>query len=429
MRREKGPIDGLDPKLVLTIYAVLLIPLMIFSTHPQVDHTLSMLGINSPANILGLLLFALYFWMVAIRLIEDPLERRKALGFLAFVHVLIVLVLTPRMRPAAMHDPHAFFVVMGLTAITITLIYTWLMANGDPRPGWNRVIDLFRPGTHMPSRRMTSGYEDRIRAAAAQEERNHLARELHDSIKQQVFAIHTAAATAEARLADDPQGTREAIMRVRESARDAMLEMEAMLDQMRTGSLTNSALVDAIRKQAEALRLRTGAEVVVEIDPMPAEHELPPSHRQAILRVAQESLNNVAKHARASRVTVALGVRGGEFVLTVGDDGVGYEQGRPTQGIGLAGMRARAAEALGEFSIESRPGRGTTVRFSVPVVSVPTGELGRMALFAAGGIALLLMFSVKIGYYALIGLPLPVLEFMRLSLAWFRARRLTKVSA
>jgi signal transduction histidine kinase len=424
-----APIDGLDPKLVLTGYAVILIPVLIFSTHPQVDHTLSLLGIESPAKILSLLLFALYFWIVAIGRVEAPSERRRALGFFAFVHVLVVIVLTPHMKPAAMHDRPTFLVVTGLMAITISLIYTWLMANGDPRPGWNRMIDLFRPGVQAPSRRVRSDYEDRIRAAAAQEERNHLARELHDSIKQQVFAIHTAAATAEARLDDDPQGTREAIARVRESARDAMLEMEAMLDQMRTGTLTNSALVDAIRKQADALRLRTGADVDVAVDRLPAEHELQPSNRQAILRAAQESLNNVAKHARATEVHVTLGMRGDEIVLTVADNGAGYDQAVASTGLGLSGMRARAAESGGDFAITSKPGAGTTVRFAVPVVRFSTVELARHAIVAAGGIVLLLLLSLKIGYFAIMMLPLFVLEAVRLSFAWFRARRLTRAAA
>jgi signal transduction histidine kinase len=244
-----------------------------------------------------------------------------------------------------------------------------------------------------------------------------------------VFAIHTAAATAEARLADDPQGAREAITQVRESARDAMLEMEAMLDQMRTGTLTNSALVDAIRKQADALRLRTGAEVEVAVDTLPAEHELQPSQRQAILRAAQESLNNVAKHARATGIRVTLGLRGTDLVLTVADNGAGYDQAAATSGLGLSGMRARAAESGGDFAITSKPGAGTTVRFAVPVVAIPTVELGTQALVAGGGIAILLLLSLKIGYYAFLMLPLFVLEFARLALAWFRARRLTRAAA
>lgn len=98
--------------------------------------------------------------------------------------------------------------------------------------------------------------EQRIRDAAAQEERNRLARDLHDAIKQQIFAIQTSAATAETRFDADPAGAREAVAHVRQSAREAMAEMEAMLDHLRVVPLENAGLVEAIRKQAEARAAR-----------------------------------------------------------------------------------------------------------------------------------------------------------------------------
>jgi len=114
---------------------------------------------------------------------------------------------------------------------------------------------------------------------------------------------------------------------------------------------------------------------------------------------------------------VALGTRAGEFVLTVADNGAGYDPQHVTSGMGLPGMRSRAEESGGSLSIESRPGGGTVVRFVVPVISVPTTELGRMALWNLAGIGVCLLLSIKLGPVALIALPLPVLEFTRLSIA------------
>jgi signal transduction histidine kinase len=393
-----------------------------------VEQTMRFSGLSQRVA-LAMIGLAVTLWIPCIAAIENPASRRRGMGYLAAFHAILLLGIAIRGSHQLVHNHFGFVFVVGLMAATLAFMYTWAMANGDPRPGWNRIIDVFRRGVRPPSRQPTSDYEDRVRAAAAQEERNRLARELHDSIKQQVFAIHTAAATAEARLGTDASGAAEAIAQVRESARDAMLEMDAMLDQMRSGPLTNAGLVDALHKQAEALRLRTGADVTVTVDALPPEHELPPVFRQALVRAAQESLNNVAKHARASHVTLSLANVGGELVLTVADDGAGYDRDAPTHGSGLGGMRARAEECDGDFSVVSAPGKGTTVRFAVPVISVPTVELGRMALWAVAGIVLLLLLSIKIGHVALVALPLPVLEFIRLALAWRRARRLAKARA
>jgi len=432
MRHDIRSIERLDPKVVLKIWAVLsfLAFVVLMSNRnakPMFEGLLGDTNAGVYVSVVSIVFFMLWGAQQSLLFVEEPRALRRGIGSLALVHFGILFIIV---APSSLHtlrqNALASSFVTGLTAVTLALAYTWLTANGDPRPVWRRVIDFFRPGARRGERRLLSDYEERIRAAAAQEERNHLARELHDSIKQQVFAMHTAAATAEARLAGDPEGTREAIARVRESARDAMLEMDAMLDQMRAGSLTNASLVDALRKQAEAVRLRTGAEVVVEAGSLPPEEELSPALRQMIARVAQESLNNVAKHARPSHVRVKLGTQGSALVLTVTDDGAGYDPGQVATGLGLPGMRARAAESGGELTVDSGIGHGTTVRFAVLVTAVATAHPGRLALASMAGVVVLLLLSTEIGYVALVMLPLPLLELARFSIAWRRLRQLTR---
>ncbi len=172
---------------------------------------------------------------------------------------------------------------------------------------------------------LRSKYEEQIRAAAAQEERHRLARELHDSIKQQIFVAQTAAATAQARYGTDDEGTREALGQVRGAAREAMAEMEAMLDQLRAAPLENAGLVAALKQQCEALAIRTGAAVEFAPEALPANEAMPPGSQQAIFRVAQEALANVARHARAQKVEVRLERVGKEVRLRVADDGAGFD--------------------------------------------------------------------------------------------------------
>lgn len=223
-------------------------------------------------------------------------------------------------------------------------------------------------GTPKPAENLRSVYEEQIRAAAGQEERNRLARDLHDSIKQQIFAIQTTAAAAQARFDTDPTGARAAIESVRSSAREAMAEMEAMLDQLRAAPLESVGLVEALRKQCEALQFRTGAVVTLDVGEMPAPDKLPPGAAQSILRIAQEALANVARHARATEVKVSLNTSEGNCVLKVKDNGSGFVPGEASQtGMGLSNMRARAAEQGGKLTINSNPREGTRLLATIPL--------------------------------------------------------------
>jgi len=226
-----------------------------------------------------------------------------------------------------------------------------------------------RPGGRLgEAAAMHSRYDQAIREAASQEERHRLARDLHDSIKQQIFAMQTAAATAEARLDGGSNSVRDALTLVRSAAREAMTEMEAMLDQLRASPLDNAGLVAALQKQCDALRFRTGANMYVAIGALPPDGEIGPGVRPALLRIAQEALANVARHARAHKVTLMLGSSGRGLDLSISDDGAGFDQTAPTGGMGLHNMHSRAADVEGELTVVSAPGTGTTVRVLVPAL-------------------------------------------------------------
>jgi signal transduction histidine kinase len=213
---------------------------------------------------------------------------------------------------------------------------------------------------------MHSRYERQIRQAGAQEERNRLARDLHDSIKQQIFAIQTAAATAQTRFDNDRTGVETALDQIRSSAREAMTEMEAMMDQLRSVPLENASLVEALKKQYEALGHRTGAKVEFRLGDLPPNETLLPGSQQAILRVAQEALANIGRHARANNVTVSLGSVIDRLELRIQDDGAGFDQLQIRRGVGITNMRARAEEFGGHFNVISGPGNGTAIVLSIP---------------------------------------------------------------
>ena len=235
------------------------------------------------------------------------------------------------------------------------------------------------------------------RDTAAQQERNRLARELHDSIKQQVFSIHMSAAAVEARWEADPEGAREALGDVRRSAREAMAEMNALLQQLSPAPLEKVGLVQALRDQCEALGYRTGAEVVVEFGELPADDWLPAGAQDSLFRVAQEALSNVARHARAAYVRLYLGQPGGAgpLIMEIRDDGQGFEMETVKGGMGLQNIRQRVQALEGKLGLDSAPAGGTTLRVTIPLakpvfsdedaIPAPNHMLNKALLAGLGG--------------------------------------------
>lgn len=219
--------------------------------------------------------------------------------------------------------------------------------------------------------------------AAAQAERNRLARDLHDSIKQQLYAINVSAAAALARWESDVVGARVAVEDARRSAQAALSEMAALLQQLRPAPLAAAGLLDALREQCEALAHRTGARVTLDLG-QPADAaaytaavdagRLTPGAEEAIFRICQEALNNVARHARAGNVDLRLRIEGQVLRLGITDDGQGFAapetEGadvRGDAGYGLAGMRDRAVAIGATLDVTSAAGKGTHVALAAPL--------------------------------------------------------------
>jgi signal transduction histidine kinase len=200
-----------------------------------------------------------------------------------------------------------------------------------------------------------------IGEAAVQEERNRLSRDLHDSIKQQLFTINVSTAAAQELWDTDPERAKAALVDVRRSAREAMVEMQALLHQLQPKALAAAGLVEALREQCEALGYRTGAGVSLELGESIPDDRLLPGAQETLLRIAQEALANVARHARARTVRVWLGRAGDSALLRIEDDGQGFDPAAATSGMGLRNLRERAQSLSGTLEIQSAAGSGTTI--------------------------------------------------------------------
>jgi signal transduction histidine kinase len=398
--------EAIDSRLVLHVYAAAALPLGIVSymwplVLPQVLPTQEAVV---RLRVAAAVVTALGTCAAALAKIAEPIGRRHALMGFGHAHVMLGAMLLIQALSAWQST---LGTLLAWTALIVGLVLLYLAITG-PGSDFTGALPPLATDPQGRSRgfvvrnkaiaRLRSEYEEQIRQAARQEERARLARDLHDAVKQQLFAIQTAGATAQARFESDRPGALEAIAQVRSAAREAMAEMEAMLDQLQAAPIENAALVAVLRRQCEALGFQTGARVAFTPGTLPQPSALDPAARQTIARVAQEVLSNVARHARATNVEVTLDTVDGRVTLMVKDDGSGFEMNgmaRP-RGMGLMNVAARAAEVGGAVDVVSAAGGGTTVRFSVPcaVVSPPRAYVVRAVAWSLIAIAAIVMLSL-----------------------------------
>jgi signal transduction histidine kinase len=198
----------------------------------------------------------------------------------------------------------------------------------------------------------------------------------------------------EARFDEDQTGAKEALGLVRDAARDAMSEMEAMLDQLRAVPLENAGLIEALKKQCEALGLRTGAEVEFQHENLPPNTTLAPGTQDAVFRVAQEALSNVGRHARATKVAVFLTAGGGRLDLMIRDNGAGFDLQKQRRGMGIGNMSARAAEAGGTLDVNSGLGAGTKVVLSIPYRTTTARDY-KIAAWTSGILTIIALITFR----------------------------------
>jgi PAS domain S-box-containing protein len=202
------------------------------------------------------------------------------------------------------------------------------------------------------------------RGKAALEERQKLARELHDSVSQALYGIALGVETARELLPDDPERAAEPLDYATTLAEAGMTEMRALIFELRPESLEREGLVAALEKQAAALQARHGIRVEAAFD---GEPEVSLEVKEALYRVAQEALHNTVKHARAANVKLKLEERPEGFTLEVSDDGTGFDAQDDFPGhLGLKSMRERASRLGGTLEVASEPGQGVSILARVP---------------------------------------------------------------
>jgi signal transduction histidine kinase len=217
--------------------------------------------------------------------------------------------------------------------------------------------------------------------SAALEERQRMARELHDSVTQLIYSLYLRLETQRrARTGATKPPPRRELEQLSAIAHQSLKELRLILFELRPLELEHAGLVEALRQRLEAVERRAGLEAQLQVEasaPWLEQVLQQPRVEETLYRIAQEALNNALKHAGAYAVAVTLRAEGERLLFEVADNGRGFDPAAAAErgGQGLANMRERAAKVGGQFTLHTAPGEGTRVCVELPGNARPEAAL------------------------------------------------------
>jgi len=232
----------------------------------------------------------------------------------------------------------------------------WMRTSSQPIMDGDRVIGVRGVLTDITDRKVA---QEELEETAAGAERERLARELHDAVTQALFSASLIADTLPRVWERDPVEARRGLEEIYRLTHGALAEMRNLLFELRPDALSEQNLGVLLRQLTVGMMARTRTSFTTKVE---GDHSLPSEVRVAIYRIAQETLNNITKHARASEATVSLHNEPDRVTLHICDNGRGFdpEDVQPER-LGLRIMRERAQAVGATFSIKSQPAQGTEV--------------------------------------------------------------------
>ena len=198
------------------------------------------------------------------------------------------------------------------------------------------------------------------------EERQRLARELHDSVTQALYSVTLYADAARMALSSGKQAVAmQHVQELRNMAREAMMDMRLLIFELRPPVLEKDGLVTAVQTRLETVEARSGLQT--SLDVVGEEIRLPLSIEEELYRIVQEALNNAVKHAKASQVAIEFKYEDNHLCLSVRDDGTGFDpiSARQSGGMGLRGIDERVQRISGQLIVESLLHQGTTLKVEI----------------------------------------------------------------
>ena len=200
------------------------------------------------------------------------------------------------------------------------------------------------------------------REAGRLTERQRLARDIHDTLAQHFTSIimHLAAAKH-----GSPEAVQSEVQQAEDAAREGLDGIRRIVLDMRPEQIEKASLIEAVEGLAARWSAENGVQVKMKVTGTP--RSLPSSAETALLRISQEAMHNVTKHAQAKNVKITFSFMEDLFVMDIADDGLGFEPSKIRNGFGMKTMRDRAEELGGTLTVESEQGMGTAVAVSMPI--------------------------------------------------------------
>jgi PAS domain S-box-containing protein len=238
----------------------------------------------------------------------------------------------------------------------------WIRVASQPSRDGDRITGVQGVLSDITERKKV---EEQLEEAATAAERQRLARELHDSVTQSLYGLDLLANAAQQTLAAGKiERASEHVREILSLSQSALADMRLLIFELRPPLLEQEGLAGALRARLGSVEGRAGLRTRFDVQ---GESPLSPTVEAELYAVALEALNNTLKHARAEHITLNLEYDGGRCYLTIQDDGVGFDSDMAESGggLGLHTMRERVERLGGNLTLDTVPGRGTTIRVEV----------------------------------------------------------------
>lgn len=307
-------------------------------------------------------LFPLLYVILVIRnsFIFERYSRLVATGFAYFLLLLNLihrLQNLPFSRRLIVSDRLGFLLISFAVLSGLVLLFLQLLVNAILAERQSRE-QLALANAQLRQ------YALRIEDIATLQERNRIAREIHDSLGHALTVLNLHLEAALKLQQSDPEAATEFLADAKQLGSTALEEVRRSVAALRSDPLQGQTLADAIASLTDEFQRSTGISPQCHLD---QQHPLPPEVKTAIYRIVQEALTNIYKYAKSSEVNVELTATASELHLTIADNGKGFDRDRNTTGFGLAGMRERTLALGGRFEILTAPGAGCQIIATLPL--------------------------------------------------------------
>lgn len=304
---------------------------------------------------LEVVVFALYLAMLGETIGMLGLSRRALLVSLFFLGLAFINI--QRILGLAL----AGQALLGITPVVLfTVIYVYLYVRQSAA---REQAQSLAEELDAANRQLTD-YAAQVEDLTIANERQRMARELHDTLSQGLAGIILQLEAVEAHLASDrPEKAKAIVANAMFQARATLAEARNAIDDLRQPAADDLASV--LRAEASRFSEATGIPCELNVSPIPS---IPDPIKDTVIRAVAEGLNNIARHARARHAKVSVGVDGQELQVEIRDDGLGFEPGDVQPGhYGLLGIRERVRLVNGEYDLQSQPGTGTNITIKIPL--------------------------------------------------------------